>query len=1037
MNKRAGITLIALVITIIVLLILAGVSINLLTGENGIIEKAVYASFVNEMTAVEENLKMWQSGESINGDYTKPQTKIPTNGLYSVSELEKTERLTGEVGYFRVWSLSDNKPDVEISSSDTNFNSAFESELIYYPAGVQDLYYLNNEQLGISGNKKYLIDASNGMVYSTSGIKINGIQCYSLSMAKIAMGGYSDTPIFAEAEVSGAGNGEILAGNVSNKYKVDEDGNYILDENGNKIENPDYNQYGFQIIASPSSHNVYKLYNNGDLYGKGIKNYEINENEDKIQSLDTNGLVKFNVPEEIPGASTNEVTIFPGFLTMYIIDKNGYLWAWGDNASNKLGLNENEQLEYTGKVPTKLNIDGKKVKKVFSSTDTLEGGNTFVITDSNELYGAGNNLYGQLGIGNTNGVDKFVKINVPNPEKIKEIHCASYSRYTVIEYDDNTFYWSGSNEWGQMGVGNCSGYNVFTQIWNGYVTDSNGNKSSYNVKFDIDQDIKELSIGTSIMILKKDGTIMQAGYRGNNCTIGCGAASLTGPNNEFCAFPEEFGTNVEAIYRLMDSRIIVRNNGGNKEYWGCPGSSGNLGIIIPQDGKDTDFYKIPIPNELLNDGIKEIYTSIKNVYYISNSGNLWISGEKYPGDSDYSTRNTIDKYNGIEKINTKVKISTALNIENVVVNQELSNTTQTAIFLGNDGNYYINGGSSAIINGDSGLQKSWKLIAQNVKLFACDSSVASAYVTEDNKIFLAGNDSRTLGLNISNQNNVEKVNNYTEYTGTAFNGKKITDIKIAAGITMIKTSDGNLYSTGLWNDPISNYPYYPGWEEEENKYDFNLIEEDVIDFDIFSNNRAVLTKNGILFWGRNHSGLSYRHIPIRLPEKFEYKNAKINMSKGDVDGYLTIIDGNGILYVCNFGGYYANLGMSANNLIVLKHTFEFNDEKVIDVVTISNKTAIALTDKGNVYGWGIDNRLGKNSSLNTLNTVPLKLKVDNVAQIIGGDDCFIAIKSNGEVWGTGSNINGILGRWIGIDRTQPNSRYKTALNWVECPELEI
>ena len=47
MNKRAGITLIALVITIIVLLILAGVSINLLTGENGIIEKAVYASFVN------------------------------------------------------------------------------------------------------------------------------------------------------------------------------------------------------------------------------------------------------------------------------------------------------------------------------------------------------------------------------------------------------------------------------------------------------------------------------------------------------------------------------------------------------------------------------------------------------------------------------------------------------------------------------------------------------------------------------------------------------------------------------------------------------------------------------------------------------------------------------------------------------------------------------------------------------------------------------------------------------------------------------
>ena len=39
-NNRQGITLIALVITIIVLLILAGVSIAMLTGDNGIITQA-------------------------------------------------------------------------------------------------------------------------------------------------------------------------------------------------------------------------------------------------------------------------------------------------------------------------------------------------------------------------------------------------------------------------------------------------------------------------------------------------------------------------------------------------------------------------------------------------------------------------------------------------------------------------------------------------------------------------------------------------------------------------------------------------------------------------------------------------------------------------------------------------------------------------------------------------------------------------------------------------------------------------------------
>ena len=43
MKKQKGITLIALVITIIVLLILAGVTIVSLTGENGLLARAVQA----------------------------------------------------------------------------------------------------------------------------------------------------------------------------------------------------------------------------------------------------------------------------------------------------------------------------------------------------------------------------------------------------------------------------------------------------------------------------------------------------------------------------------------------------------------------------------------------------------------------------------------------------------------------------------------------------------------------------------------------------------------------------------------------------------------------------------------------------------------------------------------------------------------------------------------------------------------------------------------------------------------------------------
>ncbi len=57
-NKEKGITLIALVITIIVLLILAGVAIATLTGDNGILSKAVSAKDKTGRAEVIENAKL-------------------------------------------------------------------------------------------------------------------------------------------------------------------------------------------------------------------------------------------------------------------------------------------------------------------------------------------------------------------------------------------------------------------------------------------------------------------------------------------------------------------------------------------------------------------------------------------------------------------------------------------------------------------------------------------------------------------------------------------------------------------------------------------------------------------------------------------------------------------------------------------------------------------------------------------------------------------------------------------------------------------
>ena len=58
LKERKGITLIALVITIIVLLILAGVSVAMLTGQNGILTQAQSAKTTTEDKSTEEKIKL-------------------------------------------------------------------------------------------------------------------------------------------------------------------------------------------------------------------------------------------------------------------------------------------------------------------------------------------------------------------------------------------------------------------------------------------------------------------------------------------------------------------------------------------------------------------------------------------------------------------------------------------------------------------------------------------------------------------------------------------------------------------------------------------------------------------------------------------------------------------------------------------------------------------------------------------------------------------------------------------------------------------
>ena len=65
-KQSKGITLIALIITIIILLILAGVTITMLTGDNGILKQATNARETNDKSEFEEQVKLAVMASRVN-----------------------------------------------------------------------------------------------------------------------------------------------------------------------------------------------------------------------------------------------------------------------------------------------------------------------------------------------------------------------------------------------------------------------------------------------------------------------------------------------------------------------------------------------------------------------------------------------------------------------------------------------------------------------------------------------------------------------------------------------------------------------------------------------------------------------------------------------------------------------------------------------------------------------------------------------------------------------------------------------------------
>jgi len=133
---------------------------------------------------------------------------------------------------------------------------------------------------------------------------------------------------------------------------------------------------------------------------------------------------------------------------------NGDVYGCGNNSYGQLGIgNTTNQLSIV-----KIIDNGTySVKQVLNSST-----NTFFLMTDGTIYGAGSNTYGQLGDGTTTNNSSLVEYSNTTGKTPTELLHGNHSIFVLMS--DGTIYGAGSNNYGQMGIGNTTNQTSFAEM---------------------------------------------------------------------------------------------------------------------------------------------------------------------------------------------------------------------------------------------------------------------------------------------------------------------------------------------------------------------------------------------------------------------------------------------------------------------------------------------------------------------------------------------------------------------------------------------
>lgn len=641
-----------------------------------------------------------------------------------------------------------------------------------------------------------------------------------------------------------------------------------------------------------------------------------------------------------------------------------------------------------------LELNGQSLLKkedgsfiVLEKEDRLISGNQsmFLLKSSGELYAAGTNSKGELGLGDTNSRNKLTKVDITD---VKDVICGH--QHTFIIKNNGDIFSTGDNAYGQLGLGNNTNMNVFTKVnFSGIekiscggeftiaIKNNNevyfcggitGGHSSKNFKkiTGTPSDIKDVVCGRRhVLILTYNGELYGCGGSSNG-ELGLGSTASVSN------FTKINVTDVDQVitHSSASHTFIIRKNG--EILSAGDNSSGQLGQATTNPAARS-FAKIY--DAKINEGVRDIYCTPNATFLISNNGSLYSCGYNNVGQLGLGHT---DNKNAFQKVNNVKNVKCVEGIYNLV------------FMFDEKGTLYYSGYGRALNYIDS---RAFTAVAFNIKKIACGKN-HTVVLTDNGKVFGCGenNENGQLGLGVLS-------------TSSVLIELPIDDVKdISCGYhhTMFIKNNGDLYACG------KNYDSQLGLGDNVDKRVPTKV--DVIDVDQVIcgyNHTFIIKTNGEVYaCGKNDYG------QLGLGDR----NTRSKFTKINIDnvkkiscGYNTtvVLKNNGEIYACGWNGT-GQLGLGDINVFP---TFtKANIEGIFTNIFTGYDNTYIIREDGRLFGAG-DNTAGQlGKSISTSKFVYFTdLGIDNVKEVAAGESHCIALTYNGEAYGTGENPVGQLG----------------------------